>query len=92
MQNRMNSYSIFGLVQTASQFRLQQGGASYPPMPSFCWGRAYGRRRNLTRALPRALRLPREASSPSLLSGFTVIILNVFYNRDGPAISAAPSP
>lgn len=91
MQNQMKRYSIFGPVQTAGQFRLRQGGTSFHPSPSICWGRDHGRRRELSRALPRALRLPREVSSPPLLSGCTVIILNTLYNGDRPARSAVPS-
>lgn len=90
MQNQMKSYSISGPVQTAGQFRLRQGGTSFNPLPSFCRGRDHGRRRDLSRALPKASRLPRELFSPSLLSGFTAIILTTIYNGDGPARSAAP--
>ena len=90
MQNRMKRYSIPGPVQTAGQFRLRQGGTSFSPSPSFCRGRDYGRMRDASHALPRALRLPRELPSPSLLSGFTAIILTTIYNGDGPAGSAAP--
>ena len=90
MQGQMKSYSIFGPVQTAGQFRLRQGGTSFNPSPSFCRGRDHGRRRELSRALPKASRLPWELSSPSLLSGFTAIILTTIYNGDGPARSAAP--
>ena len=90
MQNQMKSYSISGPVQTAGQFRLRQGGTSFNPSPSFCRGRDHGRKRELARTLPRASRLPRELSSPSLLSGFTAIILTTIYNGDGPAGSAAP--
>ncbi len=90
MQGQMKSYSIFGPVQTAGQFRLRQGGTSFNPSPSFCRGRDHGRRRELSRALPKAARLPREISSPSLFSGYTAIILTPIYNRDGPARSAAP--
>ncbi len=90
MKNQVKSYSIFGPVQTAGQFRLRQGGTSFNPSPSFCRGRDHGRRRDLSRALPRASRLPREPFSPSLLSGFTAIILTTIYNGDGPARSAAP--
>ena len=91
MQNQMKSYSISGPIQTTGQFRLRQGGTSLNPSPSFCRGRDHGRRRAISRALPKAPRLPRELSSPSLLSGFTVIILTTIYNGDGPAKSAAPS-
>lgn len=90
MQNQMKRYSIFGPVQTAGQFRLRQGGTSFHPSPSICRGRDHGRRRELSRALPRALRLPREVSSPSLLSGCTAIILTTLYNGDRPAGSATP--
>ena len=90
MQNQMKSYSISGPVQTAGQFRLRQGGTSLNPLPSFCRGRDHGRRRELSRALPRASRLPRELPSPSLFSGYTAIILTPIYNGDGPARSAAP--
>ncbi len=90
MQIRVNSYSFLGLV-TSSQFRLRQGGTPFRLLPFCCRERNQGRRRERTRALPRALRLPRETSSPSLVSGYTVILLNVFYNRDGPAESAAPN-
>lgn len=91
MQNHLNRYAVPGPVQTAGQLRQRQGGASFNPSPSICRGRDHGRRRDLSRALPRALRLPWEASSPSLLSGYTVIILTTLYNGDGPAESAAPS-
>ena len=77
MQNHMKRYSIFRPVKTA--------GASNPPLPPICWGRAYGRWRDFARALPKALRLPRELSSPSLLSGFAAIILTPIYNGDGSA-------
>ena len=90
MQGQMKSYSISGPVQTAGQFRLRQGGTFLNPLPSFCRGRDHGRRRELSRALPKAARLPREISSPSLFSGYTVIILTPIYNGDGPARSAAP--
>lgn len=90
MQNRMKRYSISGPVQTAGQFRLRQGGTSFTPLPSFCRGRDHGRRRDVSCALPKASRLPWELSSPSLLSGFTAIILTTIYNGDGPARSAAP--
>ena len=90
MQNQMKSYSISGPIQTAGQFRLRQGGTSFNPSPSFCRGRDHGRMRDASRTLPRALRLPRELPSPSLLSGFTAIILTTIYNGDGPAGSAAP--
>ena len=89
MQNQTKRYSISGPVQTAGQFRLRQGGTSFNPSPSFCRGRDHGRRRDVSRALPKASRLPRELSSPSLLSGFTAIILTTIYNGDGPARSAA---
>lgn len=92
MQIRMNRYSFIGLVETASQFRLRQGGTPFQPIPFFYRGRNHGRRRDRTRALPRVLRLPRETSSPSLVSGYTVILLNDLHNRDGPAESAAPGP
>lgn len=85
MQNHMKRYSIFRPVKTAGQLRFQQGGASNPPLPPICWGRAYGRWRDFARALPKALRLPRELSSPSLLSGFAAIILTPIYNGDGSA-------
>lgn len=91
MQNQVNQYSVFGPVQTAGQFRLRQGGTSFHLLPSFCRGRNHGRRRELSRALPWALRLPREVSSPSLLSGCTAIILTTLYNGDRPAESAAPN-
>lgn len=92
MQNQVNRYSVFGPVQTAGQFRLRQGGAPFHSLPSFCRGRDHGRRRELSRALPRASRPPRELSSHSLLSGQSVIILTTLYNGDGPAMSAAPNP
>lgn len=92
MQNQMKRYSIFGLVQTAGQFRLRQGGTSFHPSPSFCRGRDHGRRRELSRALPRALRLPREIPSQPLTSGDAAIILNNLYNGDRPVKSAAPGP
>jgi len=91
MQNQMKRYSNFGPVQTAGQFRFRQSGASFRLLPSFCQGRDNGRKRDCARALPKVSRLPREICSPSLFSGFTAILLNVFYNRDGPAKSAAPS-
>ncbi len=92
MQNQVNQYSVFGSVQTAGLFRLRQGGTSFNPLPSICRGRDHGRRRELSRALPRALRPPRELSSHSLLSGQSVIILTTLYNGDGPAMPAAPDP
>lgn len=91
MQNKTKRYSIPGPTQTIGQFRLRQGGTSFTPLPSICRGRDHGRKRELARALPRVSRLPRELSSPSLLSGFTAIILTTIYNGDGPARSAAPS-
>ena len=91
MQVQMKRYSIPGPTLTIGQFRLRQGGTSFTLSPSFCRGRDHGRRRELSRALPRASRLPREFPSPSLLSGFTAIILTTIYNGDGPARSAAPS-
>ena len=91
MQVQMKRYSIPGPTKTIGQFRLRQGGTSFAPLPSICRGRDHGRKRDISRALPRALRLPRELSSPSLLSGFTAIILTTIYNGDGPARSAAPS-
>ena len=54
MQGQMKSYSIFGPVQTAGQFRLRQGGTPFNPSPLFCRGRNHGRKRELARALPRA--------------------------------------
>ena len=92
MQGQMKSYSIFGPVQTAGQFRLRQGGTSFNPSPSFCRGRDHGRMRDASRALPRALRLPRELPSPSPIGGYAVIMLNFFANRDGPLTSAATIP
>ena len=91
MQVQMKRYSIPGPTLTIGQFRLRQGGTSFNPSPSFCRGRDHGRMRDTSRALPRALRLPRELPSPSLLSGCTAIILTTIYNGDGPARSAAPS-
>lgn len=92
MQNQMKRYSIFGPVQTAGQFRLRHGGTPFQHMPSRCRGRAYGRRRDIARALPKTLRPPREVSSRSLSNGFTAIILTTLNNGDRPARSAAPSP
>ena len=91
MQVQMKRYSIPGPTLTIGQFRLRQGGTSFSPSPSFCRGRDHGRRRELSRALPKAARLPQEISSPSLFSGYTAIILTPIYNGDGPARSAAPS-
>lgn len=90
MQKQMKRYSIFGPVQTAGQFRLRQGGTSFHPLPFFCRGRDHGRRRERSRALPRASRLPREILSQSLASGCTAIILTTLYNGDRPAGSATP--
>lgn len=92
MQDQMKRYSIFGPVQTAGQFRLRQGGTAFNPLPSICRGRDHGRKRDLTRALPRASRLPREVLSQPLASGDTAIILNNLYNGDRPVKSAAPGP
>lgn len=92
MQNQMKKYSISGPVQTAGQFRLRQGGTSFHPLPSICRGRDHGRRQELSCALPKASRPPGEIFSHSLLSGKSVIILTILYNRDGPAMSAAPNP
>ena len=92
MQNQMKRYSIFGPGQTAGQFRLRQGGTPFQHMPSRCRGRACGRRRDIARALPKALRPPREFRSQPLISDYTAIILNDFHNGDGPDGSAAPSP
>ena len=91
MQVQMKRYSIPGPTLTIGQFRLRQGGTPFNPSPFFCRGRNHGRKRELARALPRASRLPRETSSPSLLSCCTAIILTTIYNGDGPARSAAPS-
>lgn len=92
MQIYTNNYSILRPVQTAGQFRHRQGGASCQPLPSCCQGRTHGRRRAHARSLPKAMRPLRESLSRSLMSGYTAIILNNLYNRDGPAISAAPGP
>lgn len=92
MQNQVNQYSVFGPVQTAGQFRFRQGGTSFRLLPSFCRGRDYGRKRGITRALPKVLRPPREYRSQPLISGYAAIVLNDFHNGDGPAEPDAPSP
>ncbi len=92
MQSQMKSYSNFGPGQTAGQFRLRQGGAPFHLSPSFCRGRTHGRLRAHARTLPKVSRPPREAASHPLLSGHAVIVLNDFYNGDGPARSIAPGP
>ncbi len=92
MQGDVKSYSVFGPVQTADQFRQRQGGAPFQPFPPYCRGRAYGRRRDIARTLPKAPRPPRESPSQPPISGYAVIILNNLYNGDGPAESAAPGP
>lgn len=92
MHSFMKSYSILRPVQTAGRFRLRQGGAPLHTPPSRCRGRATRRRRAAARALPRALRLPREFASHSLLSDQAVILLNTLHNGDSPVGSAPPAP
>lgn len=92
MQTEMKRYSILGPARTAGQFRLRQGGTPFQLLPSFCRGRAYGRQRDIARALPEASRPPRDSLSHPLMSGYTAIILNTLYNGDGPAKSATPGP
>ena len=78
-------------VLTAGRSRRQQGGDFVPIFLSNCWGQGHGRLRDF-RALPKVMRLPREALSHSPAGEYAVILLNFFANRDSFYKSASPSP
>ena len=78
-------------VLTAGRSRRQQGGAFVPIFLSNCWGQGHGRLRDF-RALPKVMRLPREAFSHSPTGGYAVILLNFFSNRDSFYKSVSPGP
>ena len=87
----MKNYRYPEPVMTAGRSRRQQGGASLPLLLSNCWGQGHGRLRG-SRALPKVMRLPREALSHSPAGGYAVILLNFFANRDSLYKSATPGP
>lgn len=85
----MKNYRYPGPVLTAGRSRRQQGGASFSPHLSNCWGQNHGRLRDF-RALPKAVRPPRETLSHSPAGEYAVILLNFFSNRDSFYKSASP--
>lgn len=87
----MKNYCYFSPVLTAGRSRRQQGGAFVSILLSNCWGQGHGRLRDF-RALPKVVRLPREALSHSPAGGYAVILLNFFANRDSLHKSATPGP
>ena len=75
----MKNYCFPRPVLTAGRSRRQQGGAFAPILLSNCWGQGHGRLRG-SRALPKVMRLPREALSHSPAGEYAVILLNFFAN------------
>ena len=90
-QTNMRNHHHLGPVLTAGRSRRQQGGTPFSPHLSNCWGQNHGRLRG-SRALPKAVRPPRETLSHSPAGGYAVILLNFFANRDSFYKSASPGP
>lgn len=85
----MRNHRHLGPVSGTGRSRRQQGGASFSPYLSNCWGQNHGRLRDF-RTLPKVVRPPREALSHSPAGGYAVILLNFFSNRDSFYKSASP--